>query len=130
PETQQELLRLSRDVAVTTEVYTAMLNRSQELDVLRAGTVGNVRIIDAADASVTRPVKPRKAIVAILSTLFGGFLGVALVLLRQIHNRGVENPELIEQLGLPVYASIPFSREDRKSTRLNSSHVKISYAVF
>ncbi|CEA01314.1 tyrosine-protein kinase [Pseudomonas saudimassiliensis] len=111
PETQQELLRLSRDVAVTTEVYTAMLNRSQELDVLRAGTVGNVRIIDAADASVTRPVKPRKAIVAILSTLFGGFLGVALVLLRQIHNRGVENPELIEQLGLPVYASIPFSRE-------------------
>src|SRR5207253_6913035 len=28
------------------------------------------------------------------------------------------------------YASGPASREDRKSTRLNSSHVAISYAVF
>ncbi|MCO5786150.1 tyrosine-protein kinase [Pseudomonas sp. G11-1] len=123
PETQQELLRLSRDVAVTTEVYTAMLNRSQELDVLRAGTVGNVRIIDAADASVSRPVKPRKTIVTILATLFGGFLGVALVLLRQMHNRGVENPELIEQLGLPVYAAIPFSKDQEhleKQMRSNS----------
>src|SRR5690606_41947523 len=27
-------------------------------------------------------------------------------------------------------ASHPFGEEDRKSTRLNSSHVKISYAVF
>ena len=123
PETQQELLRLSRDVAVTTEVYTAMLNRSKELDVLRAGTVGNVRIIDAADASVTRPVKPKKALITVLATLFGGFLGVALVLLRQIHNSGVENPEIIEQLGLPVYAAIPFSKEQEhleKNLRSNS----------
>src|SRR5690606_39388074 len=27
-------------------------------------------------------------------------------------------------------AGMPFLRQDRKSTRLNSSHVKISYAVF
>lgn len=123
PETQQELLRLSRDVAVTTEVYTAMLNRSQELDVLRAGTVGNVRIIDAADASVSRPVKPKKALITVLATLFGGFLGVAVVLLRQIHNRGVENPEIIEHLGLPVYAAIPFSKDQEhleKNLRSNS----------
>src|SRR5690554_92359 len=123
PETQQELLRLSRDVAVTTEVYTAMLNRSQELDVLRAGTVGNVRIIDAADASVSRPVKPKKALITVLATLFGGFLGVAVVLLRQIHNRGVENPEVIEHLGLPVYAAIPFSKDQEyleKNLRSNS----------
>ncbi|MGI3130200.1 polysaccharide biosynthesis tyrosine autokinase [Halopseudomonas pachastrellae] len=111
PATQQELLRLTRDVAVTTEVYTAMLNSTQELDVLRAGTVGNVRVIDTADVNVEEPVQPKKALIAIIATLLGGFAGVALVLLRKALNRGVEDPEIIEQLGLPVYATIPFSRD-------------------
>src|SRR5699024_11304160 len=30
----------------------------------------------------------------------------------------------------PLTAGEPFRRQDRKSTRLNSSHVSISYAVF
>lgn len=111
PATQQELLRLTRDVAVTTEVYTAMLNSTQELDVLRAGTVGNVRVIDTADVNIEEPVKPKKALIAVIATLLGGFIGVALVLLRKALNRGVEDPEVIEQLGLPVYATIPFSRD-------------------
>ncbi|RGP55265.1 polysaccharide biosynthesis tyrosine autokinase [Pseudomonas abyssi] len=111
PATQQELLRLTRDVAVTTEVYTTMLNSTQELDVLRAGTVGNVRVIDTADVNVEQPVKPQKALIAIIATLLGGFIGVALVLLRKALNRGVEDPDVIEQLGLPVYATIPFSRD-------------------
>ena len=62
PETQQELLRLARDVQVSTEIYTAMLNTSQELDITRAGTVGNVRIIDDAVVDTRAPVKPKKAI--------------------------------------------------------------------
>jgi len=111
PATQQELLRLKRDVEVTTEVYTALLNRSQELDVMRAGTVGNVRIIDTADVNITDPVKPKKPLVALIATLLGAFFGVAIVLFRHVTNRGVEDPEIIEQLGLPVYASIPFSKD-------------------
>lgn len=111
PATQQELLRLTRDVQVTTEVYTTMLNSAQELDVLRAGTVGNVRVIDTADVNLEEPVKPKKALIAIIATILGAFFGVALVLLRKAINRGVEDPETIENLGLPVYATIPFSRD-------------------
>src|SRR5699024_11071311 len=40
---------------------------------------------------------------------------------------GTGMPTRIEGLGRPV---LPGSFEDRKSTRLNSSHVSISYAVF
>lgn len=127
PETQQELLRLTRDVQVSTEIYTQMLNKSQELDVMRAGTVGNVRIIDEAAVDTSRPVKPRKALIAVLATLLGGMLGAAIALLRHALNRGVENPELIEQIGLPVYASIPFSKDqellERKGKTVQSSHL-------
>ncbi|HJR31956.1 MAG TPA: GNVR domain-containing protein, partial [Pseudomonas sp.] len=107
PETQQELLRLTRDVQVGTEIYTQLLNKSQELDILRAGTVGNVRIIDSADANVEKPVKPKKALIVMIATLLGGLIAVAYVLVRKALNRGVEDPDVIEQMGLPVYASIP-----------------------
>ncbi|KJH73847.1 polysaccharide biosynthesis tyrosine autokinase [Pseudomonas sp. ES3-33] len=110
PETQQELLRLARDMQVTTEIYTQLLNKTQELDIIRAGTVGNVRIIDSADANIEKPVKPKKALIVLIATLLGGLLAVAYVLIRKAMNRGVEDPEIIEQLGIPVYASIPLSK--------------------
>ncbi|MFY0746528.1 polysaccharide biosynthesis tyrosine autokinase [Pseudomonas sp. NFX5] len=109
PTTQQELLSLTRDVQVGTEIYTQLLNRSQELDVMRAGTVGNVRLIDSADVNLAKPVAPRKVIVVLLAMLLGGMLSVGIVLVRSLLNRGLESPDEIEKLGLPVYASIPFS---------------------
>ncbi|MDF3865238.1 polysaccharide biosynthesis tyrosine autokinase [Pseudomonas denitrificans (nom. rej.)] len=120
PETQQDLLRLTRDVQVSTAIYTQMLNTAQELDVMRAGAVGNVRVIDAADVDITKPVKPKKPLIVAITTLLGLFLAIALVLLRKALNRGIENPGAIEQLGLPVYASIPYSvlqksEEDRRN---------------
>lgn len=126
PETQQELLRLARDVKVSTEIYTAMLNNMQELDIVRAGTVGNVRIIDEAIVDTTEPVKPKKALIVVLATLLGAMLGVAIALLRHAMNRGVENPELIEQLGLPVYATVPFSKDQQvleRSFKGKTTHV-------
>ena len=119
PTTQQELLSLTRDLKVSTEIYTQLLNKSQELDVMRAGTVGNVRLIDTADVDLRNPVKPKKALIVLIATLLGAFLAICYVLFRKALNRGVENPDDIEKLGLPVYASIPFSSlqkvEDEKS---------------
>lgn len=126
PETQQDLLRLTRDVQVSTAIYTQMLNKAQELDVMRAGAVGNVRIIDPADVDVTLPVKPKKMLIVAIATLLGLFVAIALVLLRRALNRGIENPEAIEQLGLPVYASIPYSAlqqsEERQRNKENKKH--------
>ncbi len=65
PETQQEILRLSRDVESGQAVYMQLLNRQQELSIAKSSAIGNVRIIDPA---VTEPtaVKPQKiAIIAI-----------------------------------------------------------------
>ncbi|NWL79054.1 tyrosine-protein kinase [Pseudomonas taiwanensis] len=124
PETQQELLRLSRDMQVTTEIYTQLLNKTQELDIVRAGTVGNVRIIDAADVDLEEPVKPKKALIVLIATLLGGLIAVSYVLVRKALNRGVEDPDVIEQMGLPVYASIPHSKEQATHELSFKSKVK------
>ncbi|MEQ3528553.1 polysaccharide biosynthesis tyrosine autokinase [Pseudoalteromonas sp. XMcav11-Q] len=116
PETQRELLRLKRDVEVNNEIYTLLLGKTQELDIVRAGTVGNVRIVDYAEVNTTQPVKPKKALVVVMATMLGGMLAVAIVLVQKALHKGIEDPAEIEALGLPVYASVPFSEYQVKLT--------------
>ncbi|WP_350570872.1 polysaccharide biosynthesis tyrosine autokinase [Pseudomonas sp. H26/SER47-MNA-CIBAN-0231] len=133
PATQQELLNLTRDVEVASQIYTQLLNKSQELDIVRAGAVGNVRLIDTADVDMTNPIKPKKPLIVLIATLLGAFVGVALVLLRKSLSRGLEGPEGIEQLGLPVYASIPYSalqeEEDNRKGRARDGVDKPAYLL-
>lgn len=108
PKTQREVLRMTRDVEVNQQIYVQLLNKVQEFNIVKASTVGNVRIIDTAQ-SYTRAVEPKKTLLVVLATLLGCMLSVAIVLLRAAFHRGVENPDDIEAIGLPVYASIPMS---------------------
>ncbi|MFQ2430593.1 polysaccharide biosynthesis tyrosine autokinase [Aeromonas caviae] len=113
PKTQQDILRLTRDVQVGQEIFVQLLNKQQELNIMKAGTIGNVRIID--DAAVeTRAVKPKKPLIVVLATLLGGMLSVGLILVRAAFHRGVESPEQLEEMGLSVYASIPYSEDQAK----------------
>ncbi|MDN3679490.1 polysaccharide biosynthesis tyrosine autokinase [Vibrio tapetis subsp. quintayensis] len=122
PKTQREILRMTRDVEVNQQIYIQLLNKVQELNIIKASTVGNVRILDDAQA-YARAVKPKKPLIAVLATLLGGMLSVAFVLVKAAFHRGVENPDQIEEIGLSVYASIPksafqlelFDRFKRKS---------------
>lgn len=61
PSTQQEVLRLSRDVESGRAVYLQLLNRQQELSIAKSSAIGNVRIVDD---SITdpKPIKPKKNI--------------------------------------------------------------------
>jgi tyrosine-protein kinase Etk/Wzc len=113
PDTQQQLLKLTRDVQVSNDTYTGLLNQAQQLDIARAGTVGNVRIVDKAEVDVTRPVWPKKLIVVLGGMLLGGFVALVYVFIRQMLNRGIEDPAVIEKLGLPVYATIPISAREQ-----------------
>ena len=114
PETQQALLRLKRDVEVSNQIYTLLLSKTQELDIVRAGTVGNVRVIDYAEVNTSKPVKPKKALIVVMATMLGGMLAVAIVLVQKAMHKGVEDPSEIEALGLPVYASVPYSENQDK----------------
>ncbi|WP_252109651.1 MULTISPECIES: polysaccharide biosynthesis tyrosine autokinase [unclassified Halomonas] len=116
PETQQEIVRLTREVEVTQAIYVNVLNKTQELQMTRAGTVGNVRIID--DALVGGgPIAPRKSLIVMVATLLGGMLAVGGVLALGLLRRGIESAEQIEQSGLPVYATIPLSEAQQKLVR-------------
>lgn len=113
PQTQQEILRLTRDVQAGQEIYMQLLNRQQELGISKASTVGDVRIIDNAETA-NAPVAPKKTLIIAASLLLGLIVSVGLVLLKALLHHGIENPEQLEELGMNVYASVPLSEWQRK----------------
>lgn len=117
PETQQQILRLMRDVEVNQQIYVGLLNRAQELRIMKASTVGNVRIID--DAVVyPSPVKPQKGLVTGLAGFLGLILSAGFVLGAGLLHRGIESPDQLEEQGIPVYAAVPLSEQQQKLDRL------------
>lgn len=124
PLTQQEVLRLQEEVAVNNAQYTSMLNNIQQLRVVRAGEVGNVRIVDYAQIE-RRPSKPNKKMI------FGGcvagafLLGALLIYLMQMTRRGVRGSlEIERETGISVYAKIPESDNSILHHRKKGKNVK------
>jgi tyrosine-protein kinase Etk/Wzc len=111
PDTEQNAVRLLRDVRVNTQLYTSLLNSAQELRVAKAGQVGNVRVVDFAEAA-DDPVRPKRLIVILLSAAGGLVLGIIVAFIRKSLYGGVERPEEIEKaLGVRVFAIVPRSNQ-------------------
>ncbi|BBJ62391.1 polysaccharide biosynthesis tyrosine autokinase [Enterobacter asburiae] len=117
PSTQQEILRLSRDVESGRTIYLQLLTRQQELSISRSSAIGNVRIIDPA-VTQPDPIKPRKAFIIVLGMLMGLMLSAGMVLMRSAFNRGITSSEQLEVQGIPLLATLPRSVWLWKKTHL------------
>ncbi|MDH0032435.1 MULTISPECIES: GNVR domain-containing protein [unclassified Acinetobacter] len=106
PNTQSQYLQYYRDVQVQTQLYTSLLGTYQSLNLAKAGETGNLRVLDYP-VEPTKPIKPRKLIILILSMFVGGFIGVLIGLMRNMLKTGVRNRDEIEQtIGVKTYAEL------------------------
>jgi tyrosine-protein kinase Etk/Wzc len=109
PTVQQDALRLERDVKVNNELYQQLRNSALQLQLVREGKIGNVRVIDEATRP-ERPVSPNRLGILGLAGVLGLLGGVMLALARNAFFRGVRNAQEIEaQTNLNVYSTIPLS---------------------
>ncbi|WP_454735764.1 polysaccharide biosynthesis tyrosine autokinase [Cupriavidus necator] len=110
PDLEQDALRLMRDVQVNNDLYVGLLNNMQQLRLVKAGKVGNVRLVDNARIP-EEPVKPKKALIIALVTVAGLMLGVVVAFVRNALFGGITDAQDIEQLtGLSVYGTVPLSQ--------------------
>lgn len=113
PQIEQEILQLRRDVSVNTDVYTNVMNASQQLRLASASKVGNVRLLDLPETPVT-PVKPKRALAILSSAVLGLLLGLLAVLAKKMLGGRVYNPMEIERsLQVPVTGVVLHSKSRR-----------------
>ncbi|KDB06370.1 exopolysaccharide transport protein family [Burkholderia sp. lig30] len=118
PDIEQDELRLRRDVEVGNEMYVGVLNNIQQLKLVSAGKVGNVREVDNAPVP-EEPVEPRRALILALSAILGMMLGVTAAVARESLFGGVTDADDIERrTGLAVYGTIPDSAAQRAAAAL------------
>lgn len=111
PATEVKAVQLQRDAKVAEDIYVLLLNRVQELSVQKAGTGGNVHIVDAA-LRPGAPVKPKKALILSAAVILGLIAGTGFVFLRRNMFKGIDDPDHIERtFHLPVFGLVPLSAE-------------------
>jgi tyrosine-protein kinase Etk/Wzc len=117
PPSEREAVSLERDARANAQIYVTLLNKVQELSISRAGTVGNVHIVDMAAVPST-PIKPKSALIIGAGTLLGIMTGILFAYLRASFVTGVSDPERLERrFGLSVLGVIPFSKEQARADR-------------
>lgn len=127
PSIEQDVLRLTRDIKVNTDLYTSLLNNVQQLKLIRASKVGNVRLLDDAVIPL-RPIRPQRPLVVLLALIVGLVMGGICAYFRRSLFGGIENPSDIERLlGLTISAAIPHSsKQDGLFNEVKSGARKVS----
>lgn len=127
PAVEQDVLRLSRDVKVNTDLYTALLSASQELRLAAASKVGSVRLVDTAAIPV-KPVKPKRLLLVVVTGLIGLVLGTLGAYVKKTFSGRIDSPREVEKLlGLPVSATIPYSeRQKQLGSQIHGNAKKVS----
>ncbi|SPB15371.1 tyrosine-protein kinase involved in EPS biosynthesis [Caballeronia novacaledonica] len=117
PPMEQDMLRLQRDVQVNSTLYTSLLNTFEQLRVVKAGKLGNARLVDSAVVP-DQPFWPKPTLVMVVASLFGLLSGIAIALTRkQLFDAVNEPSEIEENIGLPVYATVPYSPHEARLTK-------------
>ncbi|OXJ13294.1 tyrosine protein kinase [Burkholderia sp. AU6039] len=107
PKRQGELVRLERDVKVNSQLYVGLLDNIEQLKLLRASRIGNVRVLDLAEEP-QRPIRFRRVLGIAGACLLGALLAMAAAYVRGLLCRAPSDPaELEDATGLRVVAAVP-----------------------
>lgn len=89
PTAQQEYIDLFRNLEVSEELYSELVNRKLNFSLIEASTIGNIRVVDKA--FVENLVSPKLSLILFLS-IFSLIIGLTVALFRGIFFLSISNP--------------------------------------
>ncbi len=119
PVAQQEYIDLFRNLEVTEDLYSELVNRKLNFSIEEASSIGNIRIVDRA--FVENLVSPKLS-TTFLITMFFFIIGILVAIFRGIFFISISNPAELKDAGLeqniigviPNIEDIEKSKEDIK----------------
>lgn len=97
PTAQQEYIDLYRNLEVSEEMYSNLINRKLNFSLMEASSIGNIRVVD--QAFVERLVGPKLSSTMLL-TIFSLFMGIFYALFRGAFFISISNPAELKDAGV------------------------------
>lgn len=107
PDKERRMAALKRKMDVSQELYTFLMTKLEEANILKASTTTDKRIIDAATTPFEKS-KPRRLTTMILAAFLGLIVGIGAVFLRRAVDPRIRDEEEAKTMaGLSSYGVIP-----------------------
>ncbi|MBN3854639.1 polysaccharide biosynthesis tyrosine autokinase [Paraburkholderia sp. Ac-20340] len=109
PVSEQDAARLMLEVKIDTELYTTLLSNIQQLELIKAGKTGTVRVVDVPVVPEV-VVFPNRPVTIAIGAMLGLLIGIGYAFAHSYLFAGISSAEEIEShTGFSVYATIPKS---------------------
>ena len=114
PQKERELLDISRQQSIKSDLYSFLLQKKEESEIAAASSVSNSRVVDYAQASPF-PVSPRKLLIYALSiVLFVGICGAFIFIKEFLTGKVLYRQEIESLTSIPVIGEIAFDKSKDK----------------
>ncbi len=134
PQKERTLASLTRNFTVNEKIYSFLLEKRTEMQILYSSTTPNVRILDEASVPGA-PLKPNRKFMIIVGMVLGLIIGFVLAFLLYLRNDTVKSNEEVEGLtDLPLLGLIPYHQQGKytlayeeafRTLRTNLEFIKI-----
>jgi tyrosine-protein kinase Etk/Wzc len=125
PEVERELAKSQKEVLIQEKIHSFLLEKEQEVRIVRASTVSQIRVVDPATVPI-KPIKPNKKRNILLGMILGMMLGVGLAFFTEYLDDSVRDSEELEKrIGVPIYGTIPFVKKAYTRRKEKKPHLVI-----
>lgn len=110
PQKERELLDISRQQQIKTNLYAFLLQKREESEIAYASAVSNSRIVDYAQAGAD-PVSPKRLLIYLASVLFFVGLCAVIIFIKEFMTGKVLYRNEIESLtSIPIIGEVAFDK--------------------
>lgn len=106
PDNMIELARLKRDVRINEELYLTVSTQFAEMSLWEQTQFGLGRPVDYGFIP-SRPIFPNKPLFGLVGLVLGGVIAIGVVFAREAFNTKIDGVEKMEELDVPLLATIP-----------------------
>ncbi|HLB41636.1 MAG TPA: polysaccharide biosynthesis tyrosine autokinase [Gammaproteobacteria bacterium] len=124
PAARQEEFNLERNVKIKNKMYDNLLSNMHQLEIVKAGLVGDIIALDAAAPSTVNP--SNKMMIELVGFLIGMFLSSIILIIKSILTKTIEDADELENaVQIPVKSIVPFSKKQKQLEKMARQGVDV-----
>lgn len=110
--------QLQRKFAVNEKIYSYLLEKRSETEIMKASTVSKNRVIDEA-LLPEDPIKPKRKLIVVVGLILGLILGIALAFLREFLDDRIKSEDDVSKgTKVPVLGIVPNIKDDSDKVKV------------